>query len=119
MEKNGFQVKKLEDLVIPTGTDTKFLLDHPDSSVGKNILVDTGLSGNNRYIAISGTNYSVTNDSINTDEVQKSLAKLQNAKIRLEDGKKGVNGALSRGKTITDLEANVMSAAQELKDSME
>ena len=94
IKDNNFEEVKIGDLVIPNGHDTKFLESDPNRSFGRNLLVDTGLSGNDRYVAISANNYSITGDDVNTDEVQKSLAKLQRASKTLEDGRKGINGCL-------------------------
>ena len=118
LEKNKFEKTKIEDLVIPTGHDTTFLQDDPNRSFGRNLLIDTGLSGKDKYIAISASDYTITGDDINTDDVQKALSKLQHAKNRLNDGMKGINGALDGNTTIKDLEARVKSAAEEVKDSM-
>jgi hypothetical protein len=118
IKDNNFEEVKIGDLVIPNGHDTKFLESDPNRSFGRNLLVDTGLSGNDRYVAISANNYSITGDDVNTDEVQKSLAKLQRASKTLEDGRKGINGALDNGTTVKDLEARVRNAADELKESV-
>lgn len=118
VKDNNFEEVKIGDLVIPNGHDTKFLESDPNRSFGRNLLIDTGLSGNDKYVAISATNYSITGDDVNTDEVQKSLAKLQRASKTLEDGRKGINGALDNGTTVKDLEVRVKNAADELKESV-
>ena len=118
IKDKNFEEVKIGDLVIPNGHDTKFLESDPNRSFGRNLLVDTGLSGNDRYVAISANNYSITGDDVNTDEVQKSLAKLQRASKTLEDGRKGINGALDNGTTVKDLEIRVKNAADELKESV-
>lgn len=118
IKDKNFEEVKIGDLVIPNGHDTKFLEADPNRSFGRNLLVDTGLSGNDRYVAISANNYSITGDDVNTDEVQKSLAKLQRASKTLEDGRKGINGALDNGTTVKDLEVRVKNAADELKESV-
>lgn len=110
---NGFkEVKSLNDLVLPNGSDARTLSD-PNSTIGKKLLIDTGLTGNDRYVAVS------TSMDYESDEVQKALGKLKYHAQVLEDGKKGVNGALAGGKTIADLEANVKSAVANVRESME
>lgn len=118
IKDKNFEEVKIGDLVIPNGHDTKFLESDPNRSFGRNLLIDTGLSGNDRYVAISANNYSITGDNVNTDEVQKSLAKLQRASKTLEDGRKGINGALDNGTTVKDLEVRVKNASDELKESV-
>nr|DAV25174.1 MAG TPA: hypothetical protein [Caudoviricetes sp.] len=118
IKDKNFEEVKIGDLVIPNGHDTKFLETDPNRSFGRNLLIDTGLSGSDKYVAISANNYSITGDDVNTDEVQKSLAKLQRASKTLEDGRKGINGALDNGTTVKDLEVRVKNAADELKESV-
>lgn len=109
----GFkEIKSINDLVLPNGTDARLLSD-PNSTIGKNLLIDTGLSGKDRYVAVS------TSMDYESDEVQKALGKLKYHSQILEDGKKGINGALDGGKTIADLESNVRTAIENVRESME
>lgn len=109
---NGYKEISLTDLVLPNGSDAR-TLDDPNSTIGKKLLINTGLSGDNAYVAVS------TSTDYESDEVQKALGKLKYHTQVLEDGKKGINGALDGGKTIADLEANVRTAITGVKDSME
>ena len=109
---NGFQkVNSISDLVLPTG-DAKNLHD-PNSTINKRLLINTGLTGSDKYLAVS------TSSDYQSDEVQKALGYLKSSAQRLEDGKKGINGALNGGKTVADLEANLKTAVAGVKEAME
>ena len=119
---NGFEIAKIEDLVTPHGDRTSFLLDDPNRSFGRNLIIDTGIIGGgdnpDRYVAISAADYKLTGDTIVSDEVQKSISKLKLAKERYTAGVEGAKDVLRDGVTVADLEANVYSAVNEVKSAV-
>lgn len=115
-----FEVTNLDDLAIPMGDNTKFLLDNPNRSFGRNIIIDTGVGNSNdinRYVAISANDYALTGDTVVTDDVQKALVKLKMAKEKYQAGKEGSADVLRNGTTVKDLISNVHSAVQEVKEA--
>ena len=121
LKAKNFEFANIDDLVIPNGDDTKFLLNDPNRSFGRNLIIDTGVGSvdsKNRYVAISATDYGLTGDTVVTDDVQKALSKLKMAKEKYSAGIEGSKDVLTNGVTIKKLESNVYAAVNEVKEAM-
>lgn len=129
----GFEEMNLADAILPYGENNKDLLRDKDSITGRNLILNTGLTGDGqiKQVAIPSSRIMLGGDDSDTiinNEVYKSLSAAQRAKEALEEAKLGQGQILinqqkdtpsHKIKDIKDMEADYNESLKRLQKSVD
>lgn len=127
--ERGYSKKNIGDLVTPLGENNAGLADLSNASYGRNLLIETGLSGSDAFVAMPATDYSLTGKVIDAegnkvgktlanDPVQIALNKLQARHDDWQMSKMG-EGSVRNGKTLEEIEEGYRSAIGDFRKAVE
>lgn len=111
--KDKFTEASIDDIVLPYGDNSKFLLNEENAIFNKNLLIKTSTG---EHVAIPALDAKIVGDSAVAGDIVKSISALERSELRLQDG---INGKLASNETVADLRLGVTNAIEGVKNSVD